>query len=198
MFEIRLATIDDLPAILAISNEAALHTVANFAAEPEPLSEWQEAYRTTADTHPWLVAAGNSGLLGFAKASPWSARCAYDYSVEVTVYVDPTQHRRGIGRALYGKLFEILTLQGYRSAIAGITLPNEASVGLHERFGMSRVATFESVGWKFGKWHDVGYWQRQLQPESTDPPSLQPVSAVISAAAVDSAEVTIAATFPPK
>ncbi len=188
MFEVRLATPEDLPAILAISNEAALHTAANFASDPEPLSEWEDAYRTTADTHPWLVAAGDNGdVLGFAKASPWSGRCAYNYSVEVTVYVDPAHHGRGVGRALYGRLFEILTAQGYHSAIAGITLPNEASVGLHESFGMRRVATFERVGWKFDKWHDVGYWQKQLQPESTGQPMLRPVRSAISLTAVDPA-----------
>ncbi len=180
MTAIRLATNADLPAILAISNEAARTTVANFAAGPEPLSEWEQSYKATHATHPWLVATGDGeDVLGFAKASPWSGRCAYDFSVEVTVYIDAHQQRRGLGRALYSRLFETLTRQGYHSAIAGITLPNEASVRLHESFGMQRTATFERVGWKWGEWHDVGYWQLQLQEDRTGAPRLRPVADVI-------------------
>lgn len=176
--QIRLAAPADLPAILAISNEAAATTAANFAVDPEPLREWEASYAATARTHPWLVADDHGTVVGFAKASPWSGRCAYNYSVEITVYVDPRHHRCGIGHALYTRLFEILTLQGYQSALAGITLPNDASVRLHEAFGMEHVATFARVGWKFGAWHDVGYWQSQLQDVSDQTPRVRPVADV--------------------
>lgn len=179
MTTIRLATADDLPAILDISNEAALTTVANFAVDPEPLSEWEAAYAATHETHPWLVATSNGQIIGFAKASPWRGRCAYDYSVEVTVYVDPDHQRLGVGRALYTRLFEILTRQGYNAALGGISLPNDASVRLHEAFGMDHVATFERVGWKFNEWHDVGYWQKHLQDDPTATPQLRLVGDVV-------------------
>jgi phosphinothricin acetyltransferase len=179
MTSVRLATTADLPAILAISNEAALNTVANFAIDPEPLADWEMSYRNTSNTHPWLVAVTDEQVVGFAKASPWSGRCAYDYSVEVTVYVDPRHHRRGVGGALYSRLFEILTRQGYNAALGGITLPNEASVRLHEAFGMQHVATFERVGWKFNQWHDVGYWQKHLQEDPTASPQLRLVADVV-------------------
>ena len=169
---IRLATLDDLPAILAISNRAAEETAANFAVRPESLASWQESWRETHERFPWLVAADGSGdVLGFARASPWKGRCAYTYSAEVTVYVVPAHHGRGIGTALYARLFEMLAAQGYRTALGGITQPNPASVRLHESFGMKRVALFEGIGWKFGRWHDVGYWQVVFGDESAAPPA---------------------------
>ena len=175
---IRLARPNDLPSVLSISNDAAKETAANFAVEPEPLSEWQASFAQTHATHPWLVADDGQGVVGFAKATPWKGRCAYQYAVEVTVYVRPDSHGRGIGRALYSRLFELLRAQGYHTAIAGITLPNPASVRLHEAFGMRRVATFERIGWKFGRWHDVGYWQVELSDPAAGRPALRPVAEV--------------------
>jgi len=179
--EVRLATPADLPAILAISNWAAAHTAANFAVEPEPLAQWEGDYTSTNAMYPWLVAVavavavddddGDGGtVLGFAKAGRWKGRCAYAYSVEVTVYVHPDHHGRGVGRRLYERLFAILKQQGYHAVFGGITQPNEASVRLHESFGMRRVALFERVGWKFGRWHDVAYWQGTLR-EAEEPPT---------------------------
>jgi len=102
---IRPAVAGDLPAILAISNGAAVDMAANFAIEPEPIELWEESYRRTHEAYPWLVATGPGGVLAFAKASPWKGRCAYAYAAEVTVYVDPGHHRRGVGRSLYSVLF---------------------------------------------------------------------------------------------
>ena len=168
---IRLATLDDLPAILEISNRAAEETAANFAVRPESPASWIERWRDTHERFPWLVAPDGAGdILGFAMASPWKGRCAYSYSAEVTAYVVPAHHGRGIGTALYARLFEMLAAQGYRTALGGITQPNPASVRLHESFGMKRVALFEGIGWKFGRWHDVGYWQIVLGDESAAPP----------------------------
>ena len=133
-----------LPAIVDLSNHYAATTAANFAVEPETLESWQQSFDSTHDTHPWLAALDDVGeLIGFAKASPWKGRCAYDFAAEVTVYVDPGQHRRGIGRELYNTLFPLMDGLGYRSLIGGITLPNDASVRLHEAMGMRRVALFE-------------------------------------------------------
>lgn len=168
---VRLAISDDLPAILAISNRAAAETAANFAVEPETLESWQRSFAETRDRYPWYVATDSETgtLTGFAKASPWKGRCAYDYTAEVTVYVVPAHHRRGIGRALYERLFATLRGQGYRTVLAGIALPNPASVRLHESFGLTHLGTLERVGWKFRAWHDVGMWQGLLG-EAGDPP----------------------------
>jgi phosphinothricin acetyltransferase len=197
MFDVRLAAESDLPAILDISNWAALNTPANFAVEPETLELWQRDYRATREKHPWLVAVGESAaeaaapgepggstlplapsvggrgkkVLGFAKASPWKGRCAYLWSAETTVYVRPGLHGQGIGTALYGRLIDLLRAQGYRSLVGGITLPNAASVALHESCGFRRVAQFEKIGWKFDRWHDVGYWELLLgDPEALPGP----------------------------
>ena len=168
---VRPATPSDLPEILTISNWAAEHTAANFAVEPEPLADWEEDFAATSAMYPWLVAIDDDGkVLGFAKGGPWKGRCAYAYSVEVTVYVHPDHHRQGLARRLYERLFAILKVQGYHAVFGGITQPNEASVRLHESFGMRRVALFERQGWKFGRWHDVGYWQGGLR-EGDEPPA---------------------------
>jgi len=191
---IRLATLDDLPAICDISNDAALRTIANFADRPEPLEQWRAFFERTSATHPWLVCVepgasleplcppeqAEAGfewtdLVGFAKASPWIGRCAYDFAVETTVYVRRGRHGGGRGRALMAALLDLIARQGYRVAIAGISQPNEPSVRLHEAMGFRRVGTFHAVGWKFGAWRDVGYWQCRLEREQgtsgTRPPT---------------------------
>ena len=113
---IRLAEFEDIPAILDISNWAAVNTPANFALEPETLASWQESWRETHEMYPWVVGVDETGdIVGFAKASPWKGRCAYDWSVEVTVYVHSEHQGKGIGKALYGKLFPLLKAQGYRT-----------------------------------------------------------------------------------
>jgi phosphinothricin acetyltransferase len=103
-----------------------------------------------------------TALLGYAYATPWRTRRGYRFSVEVTVYVAPAAHRRGVGRALYEALFARLAAAGYHAAMAGIALPNPASVALHEALGMHQVAHFRETGFKFGRWVDVGYWERVL------------------------------------
>jgi phosphinothricin acetyltransferase len=109
-----------------------------------------------------LVAETEQGVAGYAYATPWRARAAYEASVESTVYVDTGARGRGVGRALYDALFEQVAGLNKHVVIAGISLPNPASVALHERMGMHKVAHFEQVGRKFDRWIDVGYWQRQL------------------------------------
>ncbi len=181
MTEIRLATSDDLPAILAISNWAAANTAANFAVEPETLASWQHDWRETHQRFPWFVTAGDDGaVVAFAKASPWKGRCAYLWTAETTVYVHPDHHGQGLGRALYQELVATLRAQGYRTLLGGITLPNPASVRLHESMGFVRVALLEKVGWKFGRWHDVGYWEAHLHDADNPPTDIKPVSDVVS------------------
>jgi phosphinothricin acetyltransferase len=190
VIHIRLATLEDVPEILEISNWAALNTPANFAVNPEPRAAWEVSWRTTHERFPWLVATDGIGrpIIGFAKASPWKGRCAYDWSAEITVYVAAERRGEGVGRSLYARLFPVLAAQGYHTALAGITLPNEASVRLHESFGMRHVGTFPQVGWKFGAWHDVGYWVALLAErakaitEVTAPGTIRPVNDVAAPA----------------
>lgn len=111
---------------------------------------------------PWLVAEAAGQAVGYAYATPWKARTGYRFSAEITVYLRPGQAGRGIGSRLYGELFPMLQARRIHAVMGGIALPNEASVALHEKFGMRKVAHFEAVGFKFDRWIDVGYWQRTL------------------------------------
>ena len=158
---VRLAAERDIPAVLAISNWAALHTSANFAIEPEPLMDWLAAWRQTQARYPWFIAEAqpDGRIVGFAKASPHRGRCAYAYTAEVSVYVHADAHGRGVGTALYQRLIPTLQAQGYITLLAGITSPNPASERLHAAFAFQPVGVFERVGWKFNRWHDVGYWE---------------------------------------
>jgi phosphinothricin acetyltransferase len=161
-FKVSFAIRADIPAILACANWAAEHTPANFATSPETVEEWSAAFEATRAMYPWLVARADDKVIGFAKAGPHKARGAYRFTADVSVYVDPTWHGRGVGKALYARLIPMLRAQGYVTLIAGITPPNPASERLHESVGFKRCGTFHRAGWKFGRWHDVGYWEMQL------------------------------------
>ena len=161
--------------MLAFSNWAAANTAANFATEPESQGEWAEAFRRTSTWYPWLVARRDGKVLGFAKASAHRARGAYRFTAEVSVYVDPALHGSGIGRLLYRYLLPTLRRQGYVTLLAGVTPPNDPSERLHARAGFRRCGSYHRAGWKFGKWHDVGYWELHLQPEHLAPGPIHPV-----------------------
>jgi L-amino acid N-acyltransferase YncA len=128
----------------------------------------------TKQTHPWLVAEDQAELIGYAYATRHRERACYRWAADVTVYVAPHSQRRGVGRALYTALFEALTNQGFRIACAGITLPNQASVGLHESLGFQPVGVYRNIGWKFDTWYDVGWWQLELSPAGGEPQELSP------------------------
>ena len=175
---VRLARDTDIPAITGINDWYIARTAANFHAQPTGEEAMLEQWRHTRERYPWLVAEASGAVIGFARASPWKGRCAYDWSAEVTVYVHHEHHRKGAGAALYVRLFEILRNQGYRTVLAGITQPNQASVRLHERMGMTKVGHMKRVGWKFQAWHDVGYWQLELVDDDAAPHTIKRVSEV--------------------
>ncbi|MBK7406436.1 MAG: N-acetyltransferase [Phycisphaerales bacterium] len=155
---VRRAEPHDLHGILAIVNREIREGVAHFGTSEHTLGE-MKGWLAQARRMPLLVAVdGAQGVLGYAKAGRYRDRQAYDWAVEVGVYVCPGAQGRGVGRALYDLLFPMLEAQGYRVLIAGIALPNPASVRLHEAFGMRHVGTFPGVGFKHGRWIDVGFW----------------------------------------
>jgi len=172
------ATKRDVPKILELSNWAADKLAANFATEPESLAHWTEAFEQTSAMHPWLVAKQGEELLGFAKASPHRSRGAYAWMAEVSVYVRSDLHRQRLGTRLYERLIPLMREQGYVTLLAGIATPNPASERLHAAFGFTRCGTFHRAGWKFGRWHDVGYWELHLQSGGGAPRALQSVDAV--------------------
>lgn len=128
-----------------------------------------EMARRIAAAHAWVVDELAGRVVGYAYAGPMKERAAYRWSCEVSVYVLAGLHRGGVGRGLYEALFARLAFLGYRTAVAGMTLPNDASVGLHRALGFEPVGVFRGVGWKLGQWHDVAWMQRALAAPS-DPP----------------------------
>jgi phosphinothricin acetyltransferase len=158
---IRDAREEDSQSISAIYNYYVLNTSITF--EETPISAEiikERILATRADGLPWIVIENEKGdVTGYAYASKWKGRCAYKYSVEITVYLHPDQGGKGLGTKLYEKLFALLKEKGFHVVIGGITLPNPASIALHEKFGLTKAGHFKEVGFKFGKWTDVGYWQ---------------------------------------
>jgi len=165
---IRAATTADAAAIAAVYAPYVSDTVASF--EDVPPTADDMAARIQAG-HVWLVAELAGEVVGFAYGGPHRARAAYRWSVEVSVYLTASATGRGLGRALYDELLPLLGRLGYLNAFAGITLPNSASVGLHEAMGFTPVGVYESVGFKHGEWHDVGWWQYPLGNPSQDHPA---------------------------
>ena len=121
-------------------------------------------------SHPWLVAERGGGVVGYAYATAFNERWAYRWSASVSVYVGEGARGEGVGRVLYETLFARLRECGFRMAVAGITLPNEASVGLHEALGFERAGLNREIGWKLGAWHDVAWFQLELAPAPDGPP----------------------------
>lgn len=160
---IRDAVAGDAAAIAAIYNHFVLHSTVTFEEQAVDAEEFARRIATIyAAGLPWLVRESADGIVAYAYATPWRARSAYRFSVEVTVYVADGHHGQGHGRALYTALFDRLRAQGKHAVLAGVTLPNAASVALHEAMGMVKVAHLPEVGFKFGRWLDVGYWHRLL------------------------------------
>jgi L-amino acid N-acyltransferase YncA len=165
----------DGAACAAIYAPYVTDTVISLEVDPPDAQEFTRRIERVTNTHPWLVAEAGDGLAGYAYASRHHERASYRWSVDVAAYVDRGHHRRGIGRALYGELLELLGLQGFHVACAGVTLPNAASVGFHEAFGFTPVGIYRRVGWKLGSWWDVGWWQLELaEPTEGKPPEPGP------------------------
>jgi phosphinothricin acetyltransferase len=166
-FVIRLATTADAEQVRAIYGPVVRDTAISFEVEPPTVEEMGRRIQTTLERFPWLVCESNGQVQGYAYAGPHRARAAYQWSLEVTVYVHADHRRLGVGRAVYSSLFKLLALQGFYNAYAGITLPNPPSVGLHESIGFQPFATYREVGYKMGAWHDVGWWEIALQERET-------------------------------
>jgi phosphinothricin acetyltransferase len=160
---IRNATPADAEAICAIYNPYILGTVITFEETPVDAGEMRGRIEKITRDLVWLVHDEGGEVLGYAYATKWRERAAYRHSVETSVYVRQDAQRRGIGQGLYRALIAELRRRPVRAVIAGVALPNEKSVGLHEAMGFRKVAHFPDVGHKFGRWIDVGYWQLSLE-----------------------------------
>jgi len=162
--QIRAATTDDAAEIARIYNHYIRESHATFETDPVPDEDIAARIRDSGELSlPWLVAEDGDTIAGYAYASKWKGRCAYRYSVESTVYLDPAMTGRGLGLPLYRALLDAISAGGSMHAvIAGISLPNEPSIRLHEKLGFEKVGVFPEVGYKFDRWIDVGYWQGML------------------------------------
>jgi len=162
---IRAVSDGDFAAVAALTNEYILNTAIHFGVEPVTANELRDAWLPKRERYPFLIAVDASNeFLGYAKAGVWRERAAYRWTAEVGVYVIERAQRSGVGRALYARLIADCRARGLHSLVGGITLPNEASVRLHEAIGFVKTAFFAQAGWKFGRWHDVGFWQLMLLP----------------------------------
>jgi L-amino acid N-acyltransferase YncA len=160
---IRAADVKDAKSLVAIYNSYILETVITFEIEPITETDMLQRLSKVEATMPWLVAEDSSGaILGYAYATQWKARAAYDFAREVTVYLKPGFENLGYGTKLYRALISILQDSPIHSLIAGIAQPNAASVALHEKLGFKKVGEFEEVGLKFGRRVNIGYWQLLL------------------------------------
>jgi phosphinothricin acetyltransferase len=183
----RFAEERDAAAVQAVYAPYCESTPISFELTPPSVEEMAQRMRQLEGRLPWLVCEHEGRLAGYVYASRHRERAAYQWSVDVTVYLAAAYHRQGIGRGLYTSLFSMLVLQGYYQAFAGITLPNPASVGLHQSVGFQRVGIYRNVGFKMGRWYDVVWLQRPLQPETPDPAPPRPLAEIRSSPEVEEA-----------
>ena len=165
---IRVATPDDAAAFAAIYAPIVTDTHISFEEQAPSVHEMRERIVATLKWTPWLAAIVDDEIAGYAYAGRHRERAGYRWSVDVSVYLDPGVRGRGVGRALYERLFLILEQQGFRNAYAGITLPNDASIGLHRALGFEPIGIYRRVGWKTGAWYDVAWFGHDLRAGGDD------------------------------
>lgn len=163
MLIIRKAQTEDIPAILRIYNHSVLHSAATFDLEPQTLEYRQEWFSHYGDHYPLIVALWNGIVAGYSSLSQFRTKPAYDPTVELSVYIDEAYQHRGIATSLITEILQLGRTRGFHSVISGITAGNNTSLRLHEKFGFQRIGSFREVGWKFGQWQDVLFYQLFLE-----------------------------------
>jgi phosphinothricin acetyltransferase len=156
---IRPARLDDAAKIAEIYNEFIRDTVITFEEQPVSAAEMAARVEGVTAKLPWLVTEEAGSIAGYAYAMPWKTRSAYRFTVETTIYLAPQCAGRGLGRELYTALLGELRTRDVHCAVGCIALPNDASIALHEKLGFRKIGEFQEVGWKLGRWVDVGYWE---------------------------------------
>ncbi len=169
MREVRLARPEDVEDMVAIYSPYIENTAISFELSVPSVQEFGSRVETTLRKYPWLVVSEGTQVLGYAYGSLHRKRAAYQWSVEVSVYIGEAFHRQGLARLLYGRLFAVLRCQGFFQAYAGVVLPNVASEALHKRLGFAPVGVYRKVGFKRGAWRDVGWFSLELQPAAAEP-----------------------------
>jgi L-amino acid N-acyltransferase YncA len=172
--QVRVATPDDAGAIADIYAPYVRDTTVSFETMPPDADEMRSRVATTLTRFPWLVLEGGDGIKGYAYAWEHGSRAAYRWSADVSLYLDRSLHRKGHGRRIYGVLFDLLAAQGYVNAFAAISLPNPASVAMHEAMGFTGVGVLPWAGFKNGAWCDIGWWHRPLLAPLPQPQEPRP------------------------
>jgi L-amino acid N-acyltransferase YncA len=170
---VRAATTADAAAIAGIYRPYVLETVISFEETPPTAADF-EARMLATPRLPWLVAVRADTVVGYCYASRHHTRASYRWSADVSVYVAQSERGRGVGRLLYSELLPLVRALGYVSVFAGITLPNDASVGFHEAFGLTPVGVYRNVGFKHNAWRDVGWWQLTFTQPPDEPAEPKP------------------------
>jgi L-amino acid N-acyltransferase YncA len=170
---IRDAVAADAERCAAIYAPYVRETAISFESEPPAAEEMARRIAEAQRAHAWLALETDGEVVGYAYGGPFMARAAYQWATTVSVYLEQGRRRTGGGRALYEALFERLAARGHRTALAGIALPNDASIGLHQALGFEPVGTYRRVGWKLGRWHDVAWYQRDLIEDAGPPDALR-------------------------
>ena len=173
----RMATVADAKALLAIYAPYTEGT-ASFEEGPPSLEEFAGRIREISAVYPYIVCEVDGEIAGYAYAHRYKERAAYRWNVEVTIYLEPSFHRQGIGRALMARLLEMLRRQGVRMAYSCITLPNPASTGLHAAIGFTEAGVLTDAGWKNGAWRDVIWMQKRLSDAPETPEEIVPIGKV--------------------
>lgn len=177
--EIRMAQKEDGGRLLEIYKPYIEETVITFEYDTPSVNEFEERISHVLDKFPYLVAIENGTIIGYAYASPYKGRAAYDWSVETSIYIAKDSHGKGVGSYLYSRLFELLKEQGIRNVFACVTLPNEKSEAIHNKFGFSLVGRFREAGYKFNSWHDIGWFEMQLDCTDSVPKKVIPINEII-------------------
>lgn len=184
--KIRLATEADSTSILEIYAPFIKDTVITFEYEVPTLSEFSKRMADIQKKYPWLVCEVNDSIVGYAYASQFNERAAYDWSVDFSIYIKPEYHKKNIGKALYTALSQLLRLQGYCNAYAGVTLPNIKSESLHESFGFKPVGVYHNAGYKFGNWCDVKWFELKIQEYFKTPITPKTINEISNTAGLNS------------
>jgi L-amino acid N-acyltransferase YncA len=166
---IRAARDDDFETIAAITNHYIATTAIHFAYEPIAVADFRAMWQSYRERHPWLVIEKAGRVVGYAKSGVWRERAAYNWTCEVGLYIADGERGHGLGRTLYTALLDDCARRGFRSAVAGITLPNDASMALHERLGFVPTGVVYDAGWKNGAWHAVAFFQKRFATDANGP-----------------------------
>lgn len=152
----------DANAICGIYNHYVTHTVITFEEEAVTVQDMSQRIEKITETHPWFVLEEEGAVVAYAYASPWRVKSAYRFSAELTVYVHKDRMKKGYGSKLYKHIIDVMEKRGAHCLYGVIALPNEGSTGLHDKLGFTKCGHFHEVGFKFGKWIDVGYYEKVI------------------------------------